>query len=358
MRAEFGKRLLFAFVVLLLPVAAYAQEATITGTVTDSTGAVLPGVTIVAVHEATGNQFETVTDERGVYRIPVRVGAYRVSAALAGFTRVDRMGLQLLVGQTATLNMQMSPSTIQETVTVTAEAPLIETTQSSIGGNIDPLQMSELPVQGREWMALALLAPGNRTTLIGDEPVTVPREDNPAFALNLDGQQVGNTLGALNQPRYSRDTIAEFEFVSNRFDATQGRSPAAIVNAVTKSGTNIFTGLFSGYFRDSDWNAEDHVLNVSVPFQNQQISAAGGGPIVRDRVHYFANYEYNRTPLTSIARTPYPQFDISLSGKETINMCGGRVDYQFSPDPAVDGGRPTAGREQPAAAPWLCLLPR
>jgi hypothetical protein len=322
----------FACIILLLPVMGYAQEATIVGTVTDSTGAVLPGVTVLAVHEDTGNQFETVTDQRGVFRIPVRVGTYRIAADLPGFTRIERAGMQLLVGQTVTVNMQMSPSTVQETVTVTGEAPLIETTQSSVGGNIDPLQMSELPVQGREWMALALLAPGNRTTLIGDEPVTVPREDNPAFALNLDGQQVGNTLGALNQPRYSRDTIAEFEFVSNRFDATQGRSPAAIVNAVTKSGTNLFSGSLSGFFRDSDWNAEDHALNRKVPFRNQQISATGGGPIVRDRVHYFANYEYNRTPLTSFSRTPYAHFNISLDGKETIHMGGGRLDYQFSPN--------------------------
>jgi len=332
MRAEFVKRALAVCALVLLPASAQAQEATITGTVTDATGAVLPGVTVIAVHEASGNQFEGVTDGRGVYRIPVRVGSYRIAAELSGFTRVERAGVQLLVGQTVELSIQMKPSTIQETITVTAEAPLIETTQSTVGGNIDPLQMSELPVQGREWMALALLAPGNRTTEIGDEPVTVPREDNPAFALNLDGQQVGNTLGALNQPRYSRDTIAEFEFVSNRFDATQGRSPAAMVNAVTKSGTNTFAGSFSGYFRDSDWNAEDHVLNRVVPFENQQYSGTAGGPIVRDRVHYFGNYEFQRTPLSAFARTPFPQFNISLTGKETIHMGGGRLDYQFSPD--------------------------
>jgi hypothetical protein len=335
MRHGFRTRTLFACMILLLPVTAYAQEATMIGAVTDSTGAVLPGVTVLAVHEGTGNQFETVTDQRGTYRIPVRVGTYRISADLAGFTRIERTGVQLLVGQTVTVNMQMSPSTVQETVTVTAEAPLIETTQSSVSGNIDPLQMSELPVQGREWMALALLAAGNRTTLIGDEPVTVPREDNPAFALNLDGQQVGNTLGALNQPRYSRDTIAEFEFVSNRFDATQGRSPAAMVNAVTKSGTNLYSGSLSGFFRDSDWNAEDHALDRKVPFRNQQVSATGGGPIVRDRIHYFANYEFSRTPLTSFAQTPYSHFNISLDGKESIHMGGGRLDYQFSPDTRV-----------------------
>jgi hypothetical protein len=317
--------------VLAFPLFVYGQEATLIGTVTDSTGAVLPGVTVTATNEATGNIFTAITDGTGRYRLPARVGTYRMSIELSGFTTVSRQNIELLVGQTVTVNAQMMPSTLQETVTVTGEAPLIETTSSTVGGNIDPRQMSELPVQGSDWMSLALLAPGNRTTAIGDEPVTTPREDNPDFALNLDGQQVGNTLGALNQPRYSRDSIAEFEFVSNRFDATQGRSPAAVVNAITKSGTNDFTGIFSGYFRNSDWNAEDHVLDRKVPFRNDIFTVSAGGPIVRDRLHYFGNFEYDRTPLTTFSHTPYPAFDISLSGKETIKMGGGRTDYELSP---------------------------
>ena len=316
---------------LLFPVRVFAQDATLTGTISDTTGGVLPGVTVTANNTATGNSFVAVTDALGRFRMPVRVGTYRLAAELSGFTAVQQEGIEVLVGQTVTLNLQMRPLSVQETVTVTAEAPLIETTQSSVGGNIDSRQMSELPVQGREWMSLALLAPGNRTTTVGDEPVTPTREDNPDYSLNLDGQQVGNTLGAMNQPRYSRDTIAEFEFVSNRFDATQGRSPAAVVNAITKSGTNLFTGLFSGYFRDSDWNAEDHVLERRVPFANQQISTAAGGPIIQDRLHYFGNFEYDRTPLSTIANTPYPAFNITLSGKEAVKMGGGRVDYEISP---------------------------
>src|SRR5690349_16379413 len=257
MSPNIGMRLLALTIFLVLPLPAFAQEAVLTGTITDSTGAVLPGVTVTATNQATGNVFTGVTDATGRYRLPARVGTYRLSVELSGFTTVTRENIELLVGQTVTANAQMMPSTLQETVTVTGEAPLIETTSSTVGGNIDPRQMSELPVQGRDWMSLALLAPGNRTTTIGDEPVTATREDNPDYSLNLDGQQVGNTLGALNQPRFSRDSIAEFEFVSNRFDATQGRSPAAVVNAISKSGSNAFTGLFGGYFRNSDWNAKD-----------------------------------------------------------------------------------------------------
>src|SRR5262245_33257113 len=115
-------RALLVATFIVLPAVGHAQEAVLTGTVTDSTGGVLPGVTVTALHEATGNRFEAITDATGNYRIPVRVGAHTITAELQGFTTVTRPGVQLLVGQTAAINLQMSPSTVQETVTVTAEA--------------------------------------------------------------------------------------------------------------------------------------------------------------------------------------------------------------------------------------------
>src|SRR5512132_4703504 len=105
---------------------ALAQEATITGKIVDSTGGVLPGVTITALHEATGTQFVGVTDTLGVYRVPVRIGEFRITAELPGFATITRAGVTLLVGQTATLDLQMAPSTVQESVTVTGEAPLVD----------------------------------------------------------------------------------------------------------------------------------------------------------------------------------------------------------------------------------------
>ena len=114
---------------LLLPGHADAQEATLSGTVTDSTGGVLPGVTITAVHEATGNTFVAVSDERGAFRLPVRTGLHRVTVELSGFATLNRT-VDLLVNQQAIVNLQLSPSTLQESVTVTGEAPLIETTSS------------------------------------------------------------------------------------------------------------------------------------------------------------------------------------------------------------------------------------
>jgi hypothetical protein len=315
--------------IVALPAMAFAQEAVLTGTITDQTGAVLPGVTITAVNEETGNTFPTVTDGSGIYRMPVRIGRYTITAELQGFNKVTRTAVPLLVGQTATVNLQMAPSALQETVTVTGEAPLLEISTSQIGGNIDARQMQDIPIQGRDWTSLALLAPGNRTTQMGDTPVQ-DRADVREYQLNMDGQQVTQQMGIGGQPLYSRDAIAEFQFISNRFDATQGRSSGVQVNAVSKSGTNQLSGIFDGTFRNSDWNAADHVLDRVLPFSNQDVSVAIGGPVMRDRLHYFGNYEYDRTPKTSIWNTPFPAFNISLTGKRLKQIGGGRVDYQIS----------------------------
>jgi hypothetical protein len=321
---------------IALPAMVFAQEATLTGTITDSTGGVLPGVTVQATHEASGNTFEAVTDARGVYRIPARVGTYKISAQLSGFSTATRMGVNLLVGQTITLNLQLAPSTVQETVTVTGEAPLIETQSSEIGGNIDPRQVQDLPTAGRNWMSLALLAPGNRTNAQGALPVQ-DRGDVREFQLNVDGLQVTANLGTGNQARYSQDAIAEFQFISNRFDATQGRSSGVQVNAITKSGTNQLSGTFVGNFRNANWNAPDPVLNRVLPYKNQQISATVGGPILLNKLHYFANYEYEHQPLTSIWNTPYPSFNVTLNGVHSVKLSGIRLDQELSPKLRVMG---------------------
>src|SRR5262245_24735236 len=167
---SFVRGLVLLGVVLALPALAFAQDAVLTGTITDSTGAVVPGVTVAAVNDATGNNYETVTDATGVYRVPARVGTYTLTANLTGFRDVTRT-VQLLVGQTITLHLQMAPSTLQETVTVIGEVPLIETQSSKLGGNIDPRQVQDLPTAGRNWVSLALLAPGNRTNAQGSLPV-------------------------------------------------------------------------------------------------------------------------------------------------------------------------------------------
>jgi hypothetical protein len=125
MKAGFTRFVFAAAALLLGAVSAFAQQAAITGTVTDTSGGVLPGVTITIIHEETGNTFEAVTDAQGQFRIPVRVGAHRLTASLSGFQTITRTGLQLLLNQTLAVTLQLGPATLTETVTVTGEAPLV-----------------------------------------------------------------------------------------------------------------------------------------------------------------------------------------------------------------------------------------
>jgi hypothetical protein len=317
---------------LMLPAAAHAQEAVLSGSVTDSTGSVLPGAVVKAVHEASGNTFEAVTDARGLYRIAARSGAYVITAQLTGFVTVTRRGVEVLVGQTVAINLQMTVGGVSESLTVTAESPLVNTVTSNLGGNVDPRQVQELPVAQRNWMGLALLAPGSRTTSTGSTAPLADRHngDTREFQLNVDGQQVSSELGAGNQPRYSQDSIAEFQFIANRFDATTGRSTGVLVNAITKSGSNKFSGLFRANFQKTSFNAPDPIAQKVLPISDQQYSTAIGGPLVKDKLHYFVNYENEQHPLTSAWTTRFTTFNTELSGKETRNIGGVRIDYQLS----------------------------
>ncbi len=346
MRSQLVKACIFASTILALPMAGYAQEALLSGTVVDSTGAILPGVTVKAEHEASGNTFEAVTDGRGAYRMPVRIGVYTITTVLQGFNTATRAGIEVQVGQTQVINLQMTPAGVAESVTVSANSPLIELSTSSLGGNIDPRQVQELPSQGRNWMSLVLLAPGNRTNDQGGTPVQ-DRVDVREFQVNVDGLQVTANLGTGNQPMYSRDSIAEFQFISNRFDATQGRSSGVQVNAVTKSGTNRLSGSLLGNFRNSAWNAEDPVLKRVLPYSNQQISTTLGGPLVLNKLHFFGNYEYERQPLTSIWNTPFPAFNIELDGIRNVKLGGLRIDNQISPNVHLMGKASRSTRFEP-----------
>src|SRR4051812_7599399 len=157
---KFGRLIWLIVAFVALPLASYAQDATLSGTVKDNTGGVLPGVTVTAVNEASGISFNSVTDEHGVYRIPVRAGVYKVTAELSGFTTAMRPGVELLLGKQLALDFAMTVSGVQENVTVTGEAPLIDTSSSTIASNIDPRQMQDIPINGRNWMDLTMLSAG------------------------------------------------------------------------------------------------------------------------------------------------------------------------------------------------------
>ncbi|HXD16563.1 MAG TPA: TonB-dependent receptor [Vicinamibacterales bacterium] len=338
---KLGRLVRLTVAMLALPLLAYAQDATISGTIKDNTGGVLPGVTVTATNEASGNTFTSVTDERGLYRMPVRAGVYKITAELAGFTTVTRPGIEMLLGRQVALDLNLQVSSLQETVTVTGEAPLLDTSSSTIASNIDPRQMQDLPINGRNWMDLTMLSAGSRTNASSE----VPQDRQGFFQANVDGQSVTLTVCcAQNQPRYSRDSIAEFQLTTNRFDATQGRTMGMMVNAITKSGTNTFAGTFGSTFRRDSWNAEDFIQKKVLPYKDTQLSGTFGGPIVKDRVHFFANYEFQRNPQTFTFGGPNgpfpnagPNINLNLESKNTLKQGGGKVDVQVNPRNRLTG---------------------
>ena len=323
-------------IVLVGVSSALAQEASIIGTVTDETKALLPGVTVTITELSSGNQYTAVSNEKGEYRLPtVPPGTYKIQAELPGFSTVVLDKVELLVGQHAAIPFTMKLASVTETVTVSGESPLVDTSSSQVAGNVDRRQMEDLPLQGRNWMELSKLVKGITANDVGNTP-GVSRDDD--FQLNLDGQQITQKVAGsgFGQPKFSRESIAEFQIVTNMFDITQGRSTGIEVQAITRSGTNNVNGSFYGFFRSDKWNAADPVANKVLPYQNQQIGGSLGGPVVKDKVHYFASYEYEREPGT-ISSSPsniqvagQPAITFELPYKNGQKSLLARVDDQLS----------------------------
>ena len=331
--------------VLFTAVFARAQDASLVGTVTDETKAVLPGATVTATNIETGSASVDVTDARGDYRLPkLPPGKYRVKAELSGFGSIVVPSVELLVGQNAAVPFMMRVAAAGEELTVTGEAPLVDVTSSQVSGNVDRRQMEQLPLQGRNWMELSMMVKGITANSITNQP-GVSNDD--FFQLNLDGQQITQKLAGsgFGQPAFSRDAIAEFQIVTSQFDITQGRSAGIQVQAISKSGTNLNTGRLYGFFRSDAFNAPDKVAKTVLPYSDQQIGGTLGGPIVKDKLHYFASYEYERQPGTIFSspsglsgqtftfptkttqRSLLARVDAVLSDKDQLSVRGSRWDW-------------------------------
>ena len=317
--------ILVAAVIGSIPAAAQTSQSDIRGTVTDQSGGGLPGVTVTATHIDTGALRTTVTSETGVFLMPaLPVGLYRLQLELAGFTTVIRDNLRLEVGQSAQLNFSMKLATVEETVTVTGEAPLVESQKSELAGRVTAGQVQDLPLNGRNWLDLVALVPGAR-----GNPGTV----RAGFAggdmakYQVDGVDVSGTCCGGSNQSYSQENIQEFEVITNRYDAEYGRAAGVVINAVTKSGTNQIRGSAFTFIRDSDLgDAPNFFTNTVQPFSEKQNGVNLGGPIKRDRAFFFASYEYQRRAVTAIPKTGFAAMDVPASNDISRHYINGRVD--------------------------------
>lgn len=334
-------RILFALI-LGVSVPAFGQvgQAELHGTVTDATGGVLPGVTVTATLTATGFTRNTVTDEAGRFRFnQVPVGLYVIHAELPGFARIEIPNFRLSVGQSATLDVQLTTTTVAETLTVTADSPLVDITKAELSGNITDVQVKELPIAGRNWLGFAVLAPGVKSD--GSEGVqdasptagmAVGRQDRVV----LDGADLNNRSTASNVDlRISKEVIAEFEVKTTQFDAQLGQSGTSIVQAISKSGTDSFSGNAYFYLRDDSLIGTDFFTKRKQPYRNEQVGGTLGGPIRKGKTHFFFNYERQYEPKTVSSNTGFAALDAPVDGTDLRHLLFIRGDHAISPNHRV-----------------------
>jgi outer membrane receptor protein involved in Fe transport len=303
--------------------AAYAQTAQVTGRITDTSGATVPGATVTVTNQATGTTRVTVSNQEGYFTVPVLPpGTYRLAVDLAGFAPAGRDGVTLVADQTARLDFVLGVGAVQERVTVTG-TPLLDSETASVGTIVTERSIRELPLNVRDPMGLVALTPGVVTgNLFGasgglDVGRNFFKSDFKIGGGRPEGQDIlldgaSNITGDRNFLGYIPpvDATQEFKVQVNVFSAEFGRTTGGVVSVVTKSGGNALSGTAYEFHRNSALDANGFFTNRAgrprADFRRNQFGSAAGGPIVRDRTFFFGVYEGLRQkfPSTVISTVP------------------------------------------------------
>src|SRR6476660_9383512 len=292
-------------VTLLIAMSASAQQGTteLRGRVIDPQGAVLPGVTVVVRNQETGMFRETLSGPDGTFIASGLVpGTYQLNAELQGFKKFERKDLRLEVGKTSSVDVQMTVGGVEETVTVTTESPLVDVTSKEIGGNITSETLVKLPSVNGNFIGFVGLLPGIipsiSTESFGSDSISVNGQDPRNNNYMLDGGNnnddvIGQRAGT--QARTPIEAIQEFQVITGQYDAQYGRTSGAIINAVTKAGTNQLRGSAFGFFQNGSLTTKDYFAKekglAKPDTQYQRWGGTVGGPIVKDKLHFFGSLE-------------------------------------------------------------------
>ena len=277
----------------------------IVGRVIDPSGAVLGNVKVTATNDATGVAHDSNSNDSGDYTFPdLPVGTYSLTFDLSGFKKAVRHSITLDVNQVITLNMTMQLGATQEVVDVTSEAPLVETSSTQLGAVVNNRSVNELPLNARDTYQFLQLQPGVQSQLgssggtfygsdsAGSVSVNGGRDRANNFSVN--GGDANDQFVNLPTIQPTPDAIEEFRVISNTFDAEYGRNSGAVVNVVTKSGTNQWHGNVYEYFRNKVLNAQGYFNTVKPQFNQNQFGGTFGGPIRKDRTFFFTSFEGRR----------------------------------------------------------------
>src|ERR1700730_8758467 len=310
---------------ILIPVYAQVVGATLAGTVTDESGAVISNTQISIKNIATGLTRAVTTDPAGFYTAPnLLPGTYQITATAGGFATEVQTGITLTVGAQQVLNLTMQVGQVTQRIKVTSEAPTVQLATSSISAVVNSTTVRELPLNGRSWTDLASLQPGVAAVQTQASLGTGDDRGNRGFGnqisvagarpqqnnYRLDGISIndfsnggpGSVLGG----NVGVDAIEEFSVLTSNYSAEYGRTSGGVVNAITRSGTNQFHGGVYEFLRNSALDARNFFDGKIPPFRRNQFGAAAGGPIRKDKVFVFGDYEGIRQSkgITSVDTVP------------------------------------------------------
>jgi hypothetical protein len=323
LRSILGTCLIAAAICAPRFVAAQIDAGGVTGTVKDSTGAVMPGVRVTLTNQATGVSQKAISTSTGTYVYSdVAPGSYDLSASARGFKSYVDHGLTVNVQQTLTIDIPLVPGNVSEEVNVNASAPLLQTENGALGQTVDTEMVNDLPLDGRDWVSLAQIAAGVTTSYVSSPSTDAGGTGSAYFAVNgidiwqndirlnginnnielYGGSKIGTNATITPPP----DAIQQFRLQSGNFDAEFGHSTGGIINAVTKSGTNRIRGDVWDYLRNSAFDANSYFADQAgqpiAPYRRNQFGGTIGGPVVipklyngRDRTFFFFSYQGMRS---------------------------------------------------------------
>jgi hypothetical protein len=344
------------------PAAAQGQSSAVQGRVVDESGASMPGVVIVVTHQGSGMFRQVVSNADGSYFVTgILPGPYRITADLAGFKKYERPDVLLTIGNTATLDITLAVGGIEESVTVSAQSPLVDVTSKQIGANIGTGEIAALPILNKNWLQAVGVAPGivvaSSTASFACESLIVGGGSNRSGNFSVDGggnndDYLGSSCGS--QVRPSLESVQEFQVLTNQYDAEFGRTAGAIVNAITKQGTNKFHGSLFDSYTDTRFTAKDFFVaqsGLDKP-QTAQKDWGGtlGGPIKKDKAHFFYSLDrivYDEGRSNTFLARP----ELNYSNTQSMHLWNHmiRVDQQINANNTWSGRylveySPTYGR--------------
>jgi Carboxypeptidase regulatory-like domain/TonB dependent receptor len=312
------------------------NQATISGRVVDPQGRTAPGALVSARHTATNVTVDATTDAEGRFRFPyLRIGRYELRTELQGF-KSDARTLALSAGSAFDVTIALDVAGMEASVTVVANSEALETARSQIVGTIPQAEVQNLPMNGRNFLDLALLVPGvsptntNSTQLFAEtsavpgQGISVASQRNLSNGFIVDGLSANDDAAGLSGITFGVDAIEQFQVVTGGGQAELGRALGGYVNIVTRSGTNALRGTLYGFFRDDAVNGKNALTHTKLPMDQQQFGASLGGPIARNRAFYFANVERKLLDQTGIVT-------ISPQNVSAINARLAQVGYRGAP---------------------------